>query len=322
MDHADVRAVFNCLMNYYEFHDGGFCDDAPVHMDEYVDIPGGNVKVPEGMGAIVDSLANELDSDVIALNQEVAEIHWDNKASCVTALCTNGQRYHATTAIVTLPLGVLKAGHASMFVPRLPRSKVTAIESIGFGKVAKIFLHFDRPFWQSGQGGIKLAWTDADLAIEDDVIHPSEAGHPHWYKRIFAFDEVLNNPTVLVAWLSGPGAEHMELLSDDVIKDRCAQLMRRFLRNGSIPRADDVAHSRWCSSKFSGGSYSYFACKTQPGQQRVLGAAVRDGQGAVRLLFAGEACSPWAYSTAHGARSSGLDAAHAVLRQLRPSPKL
>jgi len=51
---------------------------------------------------------------------------------------------------------------------------VQAIESLGFGKVEKIFVEFDRPFWSPGFGGVKMAWKAEDLA---EKLLPRD-----WYK--------------------------------------------------------------------------------------------------------------------------------------------
>ena len=77
-------------------------------------------------------------------------------------------------------------------------------------KVNKIFLFFDKPFWAPGNGSIKLAW-------DDEAKNKFTKNKSQWYQSIFAFDEVLNNPNVLCAWLSGDEAEQMETLSNLVV---------------------------------------------------------------------------------------------------------
>ena len=49
--------------------------------------------------------------------------------------------------ITTVSLGVLKADHESLFEPKLPKRKIEAIQKLGFGLVDKIFLEFDRLWW-------------------------------------------------------------------------------------------------------------------------------------------------------------------------------
>lgn len=48
--------------------------------------------------------------------------------------------------IVTVPLGVLKAGDIK-FVPALPKSKLGAIDRLGDGLMDKLALEFDEVFW-------------------------------------------------------------------------------------------------------------------------------------------------------------------------------
>jgi monoamine oxidase len=70
-----------------------------------------------------------------------------------------------------------------------------------------------------------------------------------------------------------------------------------------------VAGSAWGQADGFGGSYSH----ALPGHAyaRTVLAAPDD-----RLLFAGEACSPTDFSTAHGALATGVSAAAAALALL------
>ncbi len=54
--------------------------------------------------------------------------------------------YSADAVVVTLPLGILKAGDVE-FEPSLPLWKRNAISGIGYGLLNKIFLKFPRVFW-------------------------------------------------------------------------------------------------------------------------------------------------------------------------------
>lgn len=36
--------------------------------------------------------------------------------------------------------------------------QVEAIENVGFGQLAKIYLYWKDPWWAPGEGGIQLAW--------------------------------------------------------------------------------------------------------------------------------------------------------------------
>jgi monoamine oxidase len=74
---------------------------------------------------------------------------------------------------------------------------------------------------------------------------------------------------------------------------------------------------RWGADPFARGSYSY-ALPGKADGRAVLAAPIDD-----RIFFAGEACSPNDFSTAHGAYQSGLaaaDQAIAVRRGRLPLP--
>ncbi|MDP3076139.1 FAD-dependent oxidoreductase, partial [Bradyrhizobium sp.] len=83
-----------------------------------------------------------------------------------------------------------------------------------------------------------------------------------------------------------------------------------FLGNDYRRKLKPLAESRWAHDPFARGSYSH-ALPGHAGARAVLAAPV-DG----RLFFAGEATSPYFFSTAHGARDSGERAAGEVLAAL------
>jgi monoamine oxidase len=101
------------------------------------------------------------------LKKEVTNIKWNSNSSEKIAIsCTDGSYYNADHVIFTASLGVLKDRHQSLFTPKLPETKIKAIESIGFGTLGKIFLEFDKPFWPTDVNewvGFIFLWTDADL---------------------------------------------------------------------------------------------------------------------------------------------------------------
>jgi monoamine oxidase len=79
-------------------------------------------------------------------------------------------------------------------------------------------------------------------------------------------------------------------------------------------RLSPLAASAWRRDPFARGSYSY----ARPGHaddRAVLAEPVDN-----RLFFAGEACSPNFFSTAHGAYETGIAAAEAALRSLGRGP--
>ncbi|WP_395665624.1 flavin monoamine oxidase family protein [Methylocella sp.] len=83
--------------------------------------------------------------------------------------------------------------------------------------------------------------------------------------------------------------------------------LAHFFGAGLVSRLVPVVETRWGRDPFSLGSYSY----ASPGcsdQRAALAAPVDD-----RIFFAGEACSRASFSTAHGARLTGIEAAERII---------
>jgi monoamine oxidase len=88
--------------------------------------------------------------------------------------------------------------------------------------------------------------------------------------------------------------------------DELAALFGEAIRKELRPQAS----SAWRADPFAAGSYSY-ALPGHADDRVRLAAPVND-----RLFFAGEACSPNFFPTAHGACETGLRAAGAALASL------
>jgi monoamine oxidase len=100
----------------------------------------------------------------------------------------------ADRVIVTVPLGVLKAGTIT-FDPPLPEAKRNAIERLGFGLLNKVMVAFDKPFWPESTPMIGLVGNDQP--VTDLVNGLVFAGTP-----------------LLVGLRGGQAAWSRELLSD------------------------------------------------------------------------------------------------------------
>ncbi len=311
-DHEAVRSAFNCMMNYCQMHNGGFLESAPrtreFGPDSHWQLPGGNLKIPAGFGNVLSALKDNFWNERrLRLGREVTRITWDGYE--IRIRCTNDEEYLAEHVILTVSLGCLrKWAEQGTLKPQMPETKLEAIRSIEFGKANKVFLFWDTPFWEEGSGSIKLAWTDQEY----DIKSPKE-----WYKRIFGFDEVLNNRNVLVGWISGNEAEVMESLLDDDIIETCTQLIRQFLGNPAIPRPSKIIRSNWCSNPFTLGSYSYRGFQTTSRHHQQLSEPMYQAL-FPRILFAGEATSTHHNSTMHGARDSAFREVKRLLEYYDP----
>ncbi len=104
------------------------------------DYSGEEVLFPDGYGQIFDAFKGGY-----RLNLETVVTGIDySGATVVVSTAANSQTFDAV--IVTVPLGVLKAGTIA-FTPVLPEPYQTAIDALGYGTLDKIYLQFDQVFW-------------------------------------------------------------------------------------------------------------------------------------------------------------------------------
>lgn len=82
---------------------------------------------------------------------------------------------------------------------------------------------------------------------------------------------------------------------------------------GGVPDPEAWTVTRWRADPFARGSYSFLAVGSSPDDRRALAAPVGD-----RLFFAGEATSVDNPATAHGALTSGRDAASVLADAAEP----
>lgn len=306
-----VLSAFNCMVNYLCFHIGDDLKNISLELTGiFKEIPGGNVKIPKGFSKVINCLSNEMPKNTIKFGKVVSAIYWEQPLSKVKVICED-EEYVADHTIVTCSLGYLKLHHNKLFKPPHPQNKMGAIENMGFGKVNKIFLYFEKPFWTKGKGGVKLAWNHTSNSFEES----------QWYTSIFAFDEVLNNPKVLVAWVYGKSAEYMETLPENTIIKTCAFLLQSFLKDDTIPAPTKVKRSTWCSYPYTAGSYSYFGVQSLSSDVKSLAEPLVLERRPI-ICFAGEATSEQYFSTTHGARSSGIREAERLINYYNPHSML
>jgi monoamine oxidase len=112
---------------------------------------------------------------------------------------------------------------------------------------------------------------------------------------------------VIECFFGGAGARALEAEGEGAAPDFAIGQLVDLLGSALRKRLTPMAESRWGADELFGGSYSH-ALPGKASSRAVLAAPVED-----RLFFAGEACSPSDFSTAHGAFETGVAAAEAVL---------
>lgn len=203
-------------------------------------------------------------------------------------LSTSIGKVTATTVVVTVPLGVLKAGGIA-FDPPLPADKLEAIARLGVGTLSKTHLLFDRAFWPATDW---LEYVSAPPVCWSKWLNLVNTGAP-----------------VLMSLNAGEEARRIERASPrEVRAEAMAALRDMFGRAIPEPIAMETTH--WSIDPWARGSYSFFAAGSTPDHRRALASPI-DG----RVFFAGEATEVGHFGTAHGAYLSGVRAAREVLER-------
>ncbi|MCX7286642.1 MAG: FAD-dependent oxidoreductase, partial [Rhodobacterales bacterium] len=253
------------------------------HFDDGKDFPGDEAVVTPGFGPILHHLAQGLD---IRLGKAVTAIAPRGKGVEVT---TAQGSYRADHAVVTLPLGVLKAGAVSFAEP-LNRKRQRAINRLEMGLLNKCILRFDRVFWPAD-----MDWID--------FLGPVETLWGDWTNYLPACGQ-----PVIVGFNAARMADEIEAL-DDAETTASAMAALRAMFGTAIP--DPVASqiSRWRADPFALGAYSFNAVGSSQKDRSALFGSDWDGL----LQFAGEATSWKQPATVHGALLTGRKAALAIL---------
>jgi monoamine oxidase len=242
-----------------------------------------NTAFPQGFNQVTDRLKVGLD---IHLDSEVTRIDYPANQSLVTVSTRDGAQYVANHVIVTVPIGVLKAGTIT-FVPALPAQKLGAIQRLNSGLLNKVFLEFraQDQFWPSGPNAPDVIGTSSPLRGAFSI----------WINQ-----QKITGKPILMAWTSGDAARTIEGWDDERTKVE-AMLRLRDTFPGYVPDAINVKVTRWNQDPFARGSYSTFGQSTKLGDRALLGEPVTN-----KLLFAGEATVDSAFAQVTGAYASGI----------------
>lgn len=256
----------------------------------------GSLRLPTGYATLVEHLAHALApaSVHLARHTRVERVSWSDRGVVIDAH-TNGQtqRYEATRAIITVPIGVLQRD-AIAFDPPLPARTIDACASLAMGPVVKIAMHFDTRFWEHARGG-----AFADVAFFQSLETPFHAIWTPMPQRV----------PLLVAWAGGAQTYRFgEQTDEEKLASALASIAAIFGMHPTDVRAHLVTAVQhdWQRDPFAYGAYSY-AKVGADGARRRLAEPVGP------LHFAGEATAPTAEAgTVAGALLSGLRAAEEV----------
>jgi monoamine oxidase len=208
--------------------------------------PGGLNEIPE---EAEDDDGNDSDRTI---TDEPTSTQYDGKVQIV---CETNEVFYADHVICTIPLGVLK-DCPKLFEPALPDYKQESINNLLYGTVDKIFLEFERPFLSQDISEIMLLWND-DVPQANEEENSPEYIKQFWFKKIYSFSKL--SDTLLLGWIAGKEAEHMETLDDKTVSDKCIEILKKFLRDPCIPNPKRCVKTSWKNQPYSRGSYTSIA---------------------------------------------------------------
>lgn len=270
------------LHGRYETEYAGDASALSSHwFDEARAFAGEDALFARGFGTLADYLASGLR---IECKQVVRSMDWGDATVRVQ---TDEKLYQADAAIVTLPLGVLKAG-AVQFSPPLPVEKSRAIQALGMGLLNKCYLRFEKVFWPA----------------QADWLEHIPATVPAWTQWV-SLVRAASLP-VLLGFNAGQTGREMEGLSDAETVASAMQTLRTLFGQG-IPEPLDYQVTRWGADPFALGAYSFNALGAHPAMRDALAAPL-----GAKVFFAGEATMRHDFGSAHGALLSGQRAAREV----------
>lgn len=241
-----------------------------------------NWRVREGYGALIAACARAVP---VRLSTPVSRIAHGGPS---VRLTTAAGALTARTAIVAVSSTVL-AEERLVFDPPLP-DKRDAAAALPLGHVEKAFLRLTRPEAFPVETMVRGRIDTADTG--GYTLRPM--GLP-----------------IVEGFYGGDLAAALEREGDGAFCAFAIDELAAVFGSGFRDQVQPITESAWRTDPFIRGAYSH-AVVGRAGARAVLAAPVND-----RLFFAGEACSPHAFSTAHGAYETGMAAAEAALAALK-----
>lgn len=240
--------------------------------------------VPSGYGALVSRYGADLE---VKIATPVHTVRWDGPG---VSLETAAGTLQARTAIITVPVNVLKAG-SIRFIPELPAFTRDALDGLGMGALTKIALKIEGNRFGLAQGTVLM-----------------EAGSP---SRMMMIELFADDRDLAVAICGGDYARELAVLGragaiahvTDLLAEMIGPEVRGAIKGGAFPS--------WWADPFSQGSYSI----ARPGKLAARDDLAQPVGG--RIWMAGEATAGGGAMTVGGASLAGIAAARGVAAKIK-----
>ncbi len=209
--------------------------------------------------------------------------------SSVEVRTRSGSVVRADGCVVTIPLGVLKAGGVR-FDPPLPAASRRAISRIGFGLLDKVFLSYGSSWWPEAINQLGTVGEPPANTIS-----------------VFSLSRLTGTP-LAVGITGGPYAAGLEKAGRSAMTAAVIERLRAGFGTAATPVASE--QTNWRKDPFSRGSYSYLTPQSGYSDREALGKL--NG----RLILAGEHTSIDRPATMDGAWLAGKAAARRLAAAL------
>ena len=245
-------------------------------------LPTDDVMINGGMQAFVISLAKKVKP---SLGEAVEAII---RTEIGVSVQTTRRRINADAVIVTVPLGLLKAG-TIQFDPGLPIEHKAAIDRLGFGILKKTCLVYPNSNW----------------AKENHLVGLYDSPYFNFIVNVAA---IAGQPMIMAL-----SAGDKQIAADSLSIDELATELHANIRatlGSDIPDPIDHSTTDWGNDPYALGAYSHSSLDTLGNEAEILQRPI-----AGRILLAGEALSD-RNGYVDGAWSDGQRAASVIINDL------
>ncbi|RKP06855.1 amine oxidase [Thamnocephalis sphaerospora] len=291
---------------------------------------GGDYMVLGGIWGALHAFAGDAVVSSVRLNHEVT--HITHSGADVRVRTRQHGELSADAVLVTVPLGVLKAGDIA-FEPPLSTRRQQAIARQGFGVLDLALLEFSEVFWPAEADYlVTLRPSDVtDPAVLNDLL-PRDA------VPFVSYTTVMDRPLMLCFLNAGLGVQ-LEECTDEEVAGLFERHLKRYFPHASSTRPVRCRISRWLKDPYAHGSFSYFSvggdglgnisalaapCLVAGGASSDISSPIQADQdhpsNAPALFWAGEHTHELYYATVPGAMLSGQRAADEILAHFGQLP--
>jgi len=284
---------------------------------DWIDYPGDDTISQSGMVALIEALRREIVGDrneveekkqdgsarengkvAVLTSKRASQIRYRATDKATQAHCiietSDGERYHADACIVTIPLGVLKERHTTLFEPPLPMDKQQALDRSGVAAFNTLAVQWNIP--------ICLHNTSATyLLASPDVDNPLRFG--------FVCPGILRkgNPFVTQFYFSG---RDYDFNNQTYWNEQALRVVQQVVPTVTMANLVDSHVSQWHADPDILGSYSIPVAGFNGNADRQILARPL---GSI-VFFAGEHTNTQGrYQSMDGAYETGIRAARQVL---------